>query len=138
MTCSASVRRGGVLGQLREEVGLERRSGGAALTRAAGAGRSGAGRAAAGPPGTRVRDGALLVCRRGTVGEPVGRLVERVTRVALDPLEADPFPRPAIARSRACMISTFMTGLPSPFFQPLRFQPGIHWVIELMTYLLSQ
>lgn len=33
--------------------------------------------------------------------------------------------------------STFCTGLPSAFFQPLRFQPGIHLVTELMTYCES-
>ncbi len=31
-----------------------------------------------------------------------------------------------------------MTGLPSALRQPLRFQPGIHFVTELMTYWLSQ
>ena len=30
--------------------------------------------------------------------------------------------------------STFITGLPSFLRQPLRFQPGIHFVTELMTY----
>ena len=36
------------------------------------------------------------------------------------------------------MMSTFSTGLPSRFFQPFFFQPGIHLVIELITYWLSQ
>ncbi len=40
--------------------------------------------------------------------------------------------RPCIAWSRAFMISTLATGLPSPFFQPRRFHPGIHLVIALM------
>ncbi len=31
-----------------------------------------------------------------------------------------------------------MTGLPSALRQPLRFQPGIHLVIALITYWLSQ
>ena len=30
--------------------------------------------------------------------------------------------------------STLSTGLPSRFFQPFFFQPGIHFVTELMTY----
>src|SRR5690606_17001454 len=46
--------------------------------------------------------------------------------------------RPASARSMSFSSSTFMTGLPSFFRQPLRFQPGIHLVTELMTYWLSQ
>ena len=33
---------------------------------------------------------------------------------------------PSMAASSAFMISTLATGLPSPFFQPRRFQPGIH------------
>src|SRR5699024_346539 len=45
--------------------------------------------------------------------------------------------RPASARSMACSSSTFRTGLPSFLRQPLRFQPGIHLVMELMTYWLS-
>ena len=36
------------------------------------------------------------------------------------------------------MISTFCTGLPSPLRQFLRFQPGIHLVIELIAYVESQ
>ena len=43
-----------------------------------------------------------------------------------------------MATSMAFISSTFMTGLPSPFFQPLRFQPAIHFVTTLMTYVLSQ
>src|SRR6476661_6774563 len=43
-----------------------------------------------------------------------------------------------MAASRAFISSTLSTGLPSLFFQPLRFQPGIHLVTESMTYLLSQ
>ncbi len=35
------------------------------------------------------------------------------------------------------MISTLSTGLPSRFFQPFFFQPGIHLVTELITYWLS-
>ena len=31
-----------------------------------------------------------------------------------------------------------MTGLPSALRQPLRFQPGIHFVMQLITYWLSQ
>ena len=46
--------------------------------------------------------------------------------------------RPCIASSSAFISSTFITGLPSLFFQPLRFQFFIHLVIESMTYLLSQ
>ena len=43
-----------------------------------------------------------------------------------------------MAASSAFMISTFWTGFPSPLRQPLRFQPGIHLVIELMAYVESQ
>src|SRR5687768_7824958 len=43
-----------------------------------------------------------------------------------------------MASSSAFISSTLSTGLPSLFFQPLRFQPGIHLVTESMTYLLSQ
>ena len=46
--------------------------------------------------------------------------------------------RPSMAASSAFMISTLATGLPSPFFQPRRFQPGIHFVIALMAYVESQ
>ena len=42
--------------------------------------------------------------------------------------------RPASARSMSLSSSTFITGLPSFLRQPLRFQPGIHFVTELMTY----
>src|SRR5699024_9853589 len=45
---------------------------------------------------------------------------------------------PAIAASSAFITPTLSTGLPSAFFQPLRFQPGIHLVIELITYWESQ
>lgn len=47
---------------------------------------------AAGPPGAGVGCTALLVCRGRAVREPVRLLVEGVTGVALDPLEADPAP----------------------------------------------
>src|SRR5699024_4802438 len=40
---------------------------------------------------------------------------------------------PAIAASSAFITPTLSTGLPSAFFQPLRFQPGIHLVLELIT-----
>ena len=43
-----------------------------------------------------------------------------------------------MATSMAWMMSTFMTGLPSPLRQPLRFQPAIHFVTTLITYVLSQ
>src|SRR5699024_4710586 len=35
------------------------------------------------------------------------------------------------------MRSLLLTGLPSDFFHPLCFHPGIHLVMELMTYLES-
>ena len=46
--------------------------------------------------------------------------------------------RPASAASSSFMISTLSTGFPSPLRQPLRFQPGIHLVSELITYIESQ
>ena len=46
--------------------------------------------------------------------------------------------RPWSAASSSFISSTLRTGLPSPFFQPLRFQPGIHLVRELITYCESQ
>ncbi len=39
-----------------------------------------------------------------------------------------------MARSMRSINSRFNTGFPSAFFQPFRFQPGIHFVTELMTY----
>src|SRR4051812_18886435 len=38
----------------------------------------------------------------------------------------------------SCISSTFITGAPSALRQPFRFQPGIHFTTELMTYWLSQ
>src|SRR6187431_2854397 len=42
-----------------------------------------------------------------------------------------------MASSISLMSSRFITGLPSPLRQPLRFQPGIHFVTVLITYWLS-
>ena len=87
-------------------------------------------------PGSGVRQPALAVGEGGRVGEPVRLLVELVTGMPLDPLEADP--AALHGGVHAFMISTFCTGLPSPLRQFLRFQPAIHLVIELIAYVESQ
>ncbi len=43
----------------------------------------------------------------------------------------------AIAATRRCHRSTFFTGCFDAVFQPLRCQPGSHFVIPSSTYLLS-
>ena len=67
--------------------------------------------------------------------ELVGAVVERLVRVlGAGLVAADPVPahrRGARSRPRApCTRSWFLTGSPAAVFQPLRFQPGIHFVIE--------
>src|SRR6185312_5432348 len=43
-----------------------------------------------------------------------------------------------MAASISCSRSRLSTGLPSPLRQPFFFQPGIHFVTQLITYWLSQ
>src|SRR4051812_33116179 len=74
-------------------------------------------------------------CVRRRDREPVRAVVERLVRVlgarlmAAHPVPADRRVRP-ISASSARTRSWFLTGSPPAVFQPLRFQPWIHFVIE--------
>ena len=85
------------------------------------------------PPRSRAREAAPRLPsttwpRRWRAGQP-----PRSARPEWPFTQANRTRRPAIASSRATMISTLRTGLPSPLRQPRRFHPAIHLVTELMT-----
>ncbi len=94
-------------------------------------------------PSARRRNRARTVQRR-PAGRPVATARARSSAASFRSWPAWPlthsklYLRPASSRSMSLRMSTFSTGLPSALRQPLRFQPGIHLVMELMTYWLSQ